>query len=300
MERSIVMFGNASWCITLPKEWLKKYGLGKGDKINVTEEGDSLILHAGRHLEPKECTIDLKGVDTSLIDKLIGACYKKGYEIITIHCDEEEKHKEVRRIIRNKKLELYEKDDELIKKAHKNNEVVLTLPGKVSETKLHEQIVALMKELYRMNDDFRDLWKKQQWKEVAELSSRDKIINDYADVCRRMINVNPKDADSTSFYVFCSYLEKIGDCYKEIFKRVAELKLKPTTKDLEGFKNINELFILFFNIFKNFNLKKINEMIIQEREMPFPSIDDPDFLFFYRLIRKYLVDCLSSFMVAFI
>ena len=42
--RKIIQFGNSSYVITLPQDWMKENNLDKGDKLNVTESGETLIL----------------------------------------------------------------------------------------------------------------------------------------------------------------------------------------------------------------------------------------------------------------
>ena len=42
--RKIIGFGGSSFVVSLPKEWINKYGLKKGDVVNIEEESDMLRI----------------------------------------------------------------------------------------------------------------------------------------------------------------------------------------------------------------------------------------------------------------
>ncbi len=299
MERSIVMFGNASWCVTLPKNWITKYGLRKGDKISVVEYGDSLIIKANSQIKLQECYLNLRGINPAMIDKIIGGCYKKGYELIILECENQTQYDEIQRIISEKKLDLYEKTEHIFfERQEFPAKITLVVPGTVSESKLSEQIIALMKEIYCLNDDFVQLWQKKEWEKIAGLVQRDKRINDLADICRRIININPKDGTSTSLYVFVDSLENIGDSYKRVFKTVSAQKLAIDKRKVAAFRSISDLLIMFFNLFKKFEIAKVQEIIDSGPDWKTIDLDNPILTREYFAITKKLMDCLSTLLVA--
>lgn len=54
--RKIIKFGNSSYVVTLPNEWVKKHKLDKGSQVFLSERGDSLMVNLrDRHEEKKSC-----------------------------------------------------------------------------------------------------------------------------------------------------------------------------------------------------------------------------------------------------
>ncbi len=299
MERSIVMFGNASWCVTLPKDWMKRYGLQKGDKLSVTEDGDVLLLKANKQVSLKECRLSLEGIDATLIDKIIGGCYKKGYALIHLVCATEEQYEEVQRLLSNKKLDLYERTDRPFpEKRHFPLTVTLAVPSTINETTLLEQITALMKEIYRLNEEFLRFWSVNAWDDIAALVKRDQHINDLSDICRRIINRNPKDGRSTSLYLLVDGLERIGDSYKAIFRVVSETHAAASREMSQAFAELNDLLMHFFQLSTHFDLSTMQAIMRRRAAFSTYKFDNPEVGFHFRAIAERLIDCLSALLVA--
>ena len=80
--------GRSSLVISLPKEWLKRTNLERGDEVTVTMEDDlSLTVSPGIVSEDKENDIELSirsdESEDSIIRKIIG-CYMNGYYVIRL------------------------------------------------------------------------------------------------------------------------------------------------------------------------------------------------------------------------
>lgn len=117
--RKIIGFGGSSYVVSLPKEWVDKNKLKKGDDITIEEEGD--WLRVGPHnmkivKTPKEITIEYKENPRDLKTRLLHA-YINNYSVINIKKPKIEKHtQEIRMVISNFiGLDVVEqKDDRLI------------------------------------------------------------------------------------------------------------------------------------------------------------------------------------------
>ena len=51
--RKIIQFGNSSYVITLPQEWIKKNKLEKGKFVNLAENNNYIILSANIEIKEK-------------------------------------------------------------------------------------------------------------------------------------------------------------------------------------------------------------------------------------------------------
>ena len=84
--RKIVSFGNSSYVISLPKSWVIKNGLKKGDTLTIEERPYELIMSVMGEGKKKrrETTINCEGKTTMEIKTEIIAAYVNNSNIITL------------------------------------------------------------------------------------------------------------------------------------------------------------------------------------------------------------------------
>ncbi len=87
--RKLISFGKTSFIISLPKAWVVKNNLVKGDLIAVEEDNGQLVLSPGSQKGKeiiKKGKLDLTNLPT-LKRRLICAAYLKGYDELEIIYD---------------------------------------------------------------------------------------------------------------------------------------------------------------------------------------------------------------------
>ncbi len=87
--RRIQKTGGASYIVTLPKEWIERNGLKKGDEVSIkiTEENEVLIS-LGKEIEKtKEIELKFKGENYEHILRILISTYISGFKIIKIKGD---------------------------------------------------------------------------------------------------------------------------------------------------------------------------------------------------------------------
>ncbi len=87
--RKLIKFGNSSFVISLPKGWMEKNNLNKGDLVYVTENGNNeLMLSAQNNNEQRvklqEVTINIDGKSFNDIKREIVSSYIKNVHLINI------------------------------------------------------------------------------------------------------------------------------------------------------------------------------------------------------------------------
>ncbi len=103
--RRLVKAGQASHTISLPKDWLEKHGLKKGDLVYLHERGDKelIITPESKADEPapqKEITINVDNKDLSTIGREITSAYINNYNTITLYGDKiTQKTKHIRNML---------------------------------------------------------------------------------------------------------------------------------------------------------------------------------------------------------
>lgn len=103
--RKLISFGKGSYIISMPKGWVEKNNLKKGDLISISDEGVELTLSASqkeKKLEALETSIDSKGKDLEFLKAEIVSSYLNGYDTINIIFDSHSKEApKIKDIIRN-------------------------------------------------------------------------------------------------------------------------------------------------------------------------------------------------------
>lgn len=62
VERTVIDMGQGSYIITLPKPWLRYFGIRPGDKLEIETDGDLIIRRPRRKriARPKKDRIDAR------------------------------------------------------------------------------------------------------------------------------------------------------------------------------------------------------------------------------------------------
>lgn len=101
--RKIISFGNSSYVISLPKGWITRNRIKKGDLIDVDERPTELILtpqDKGERRSIQEITIEERGKSSEILRAEIVSAYLSNYDVITVTgLEKEEKHAEVKKVL---------------------------------------------------------------------------------------------------------------------------------------------------------------------------------------------------------
>jgi len=86
------MTGGSTYVVSLPKKWVKKSGLSKGDSVVVIEQEGSIIIEPGVvERGPKKISIDVTDVPSiDALERLIIAYYLVGFDTIEIKLNGED------------------------------------------------------------------------------------------------------------------------------------------------------------------------------------------------------------------
>lgn len=84
MKRKIVKQGAATLMISLPSDYVKRFGLQKGQEINVLDIKNSLLITTSEQKDRKQITFSFSSVSESAIRLTLINAYRAGYDTITI------------------------------------------------------------------------------------------------------------------------------------------------------------------------------------------------------------------------
>lgn len=233
--------GKRSCVITLPSEWLQEQKLASGDSVDVSSEGNILLVSAQKQKRIKNFQEDIRTLD-SMLNRYIGGLYKAGYDTITLLVDK-------------KQIKIIEL---VLKRTLVGFEIV-----KITSNSVHIQRIAeldtidvdtLIKQIFFtlqvIGDELIEALENQDKAKIRELMNKDDQVNRLADSARRYLN---KRQTNCLDYAFVEQLENIGDSYKRLAKAGIEKK-KISSKGLKG---LNELLQRIYRLYYAFTLKEL-------------------------------------------
>ena len=228
--RKIIRFGNASYAICLPKDWVEKNNLKKGQGLCVEDSGTGEITLSPKIIETEQekkgITLDTNNKDIYCIKREIVSAYINNFRNIVITGNNlNEKALGIREIVNELvALEIMEQTNKrMIAKDFLDMDNI-SLPNTVRKIDM-----TLRATMY----DIKNMLTEQ--KTVTEISqSRDKDINRLSLLCIRAIRyginnpafmkksrITPQDLLDT--YQIITFIEKTGDEIKRFAKEAEQL-----------------------------------------------------------------------------
>ena len=254
MKRKVIQLAGKTLVVSMPNKWVKKYGVKKGDDVEVEEGERKLVIKVGGKGEQTTKIINIKEIKI-MLNRVISGLYKAGYDEVELTYESPEQYSVIRDVL-NKTCMGYE----IIKHGQRT-----ILIKNLSELHLDEFDNILRRyflTLLSSADDALEYIKQGNLEGMREIELRDYQINKYSDLCRRILNIRGMDTikKTTTYYYICEELEKLGDEYRDLMKLMIKNKIKRVDDDiLKLITEINQLLRLFYEAFYDFDLIKIED-----------------------------------------
>ena len=240
MKRKVIQIANSTQLISLPRKWSLKYGVKKGDELEVRENGTSLNISTEKVPHVEEIIVDVSGLTPRLADRFLARAYQKGYDKITIKYDKPE----LMIAIQNKVPELLGFE---IMDQHKDSCVIQSI-----SSKLEVDFDSLLRKAFLITLDMADscleALKNNDIKTLENLQYKDFDVNKFCYFCLRAINKGQHEGFGTYIlYYLVEVLEDVGDEYKALAKILKNAKSKKEIMKILA--KANEVFKLGYEFF---------------------------------------------------
>ena len=245
-QRKLIKLGNSSFAIALPKDWVDKAGLKKGDDVFLEKNGSGEIIVMPFFpgiKNDKKISINLENKDSKSIKREIRAAYIKGYNILELKgVNEKNKKDEIKRILKDFlsfELTGSEGDNLLLKDFFSLEEANLSNFIRRMDNNIREILDIVIEELKK---------DKTSIKKLQEIEEIDQDVNKFYFLCSRIFM---KGVDNPSVLTilktdgirlfndwwFAFNLEALSDGIKYSLKGIQE-KEKDVKKIKEGIYKI--------------------------------------------------------------
>lgn len=253
MNRKINRVGKNTLTVSLPAKWIKKFNINKSSLIELSEDGDKLVISAEK--EGSE-TLKLNLYESPYNEREIIQAYKRGYDEIKINFSSPETIRDMMNVLQI--LVGFE-----IVEQNKNSLVLKNIAQKLDEDvqKILDRTIDLT---MGFADKFLESLKEKDMLGIERIIDEEVINNRLCLLAERMLIKNGyrEDYQSTPFvFVFFYKLENIADHYKLVCSLMKKNKDLLGDEDLIGVtKKIIELQKEFSSIYAQKELPQLVEL----------------------------------------
>ena len=262
MKRKLIQMAGKTIVVSLPSEWVKKYGLKKGDEIDLEERDRSLLINTSKNISIKKTVLDVRPLKVSG-RRVMAALYKRGYDEIEVLYDKPQQLDEIK-----KALNLEAMNFEIVEQT-KSHCIIKSIAEAT-----HEEFDNILRRTFlvlnSMIEEIQEGLISKDKKKIEEAKEHENTNNKFTHFCRRSLNKRGyKNYEITSImYTIIEQLENVADelkflCDFLISEDLKKLKVSKETLDL-----LNDTKVYtnhFYELFYNFSLEK-SEKFAEERK----------------------------------
>ncbi len=260
MKRSIVQHGSSSLTITLPRKWVEKFKLNKGDELNVEESGPRVIISTEQEsgASKKEFSDKESGIFTG---NNLSHLYQLGYDEVEIRFTDPHTLDEVKKrlpncmgweIIDQKENKIYIKS------------IATTLDAEFDQ--LLRKAFLLTNELAR---NLLEALEKQQYSRLVEIRELEQLNNKFTDICIRILNKRGYSVANRTMqmYEIVKNIERIADEFKYICDVFKGSNKKIDGDVLKLFKEVVEYYLAFYQLFYKFDNDLKKKLYLERKKL---------------------------------
>ncbi|MBI4146505.1 AbrB/MazE/SpoVT family DNA-binding domain-containing protein [Candidatus Woesearchaeota archaeon] len=250
MKRKVIQIAGKTYVLSIPTHWIKQYGINKGDELEVTEKGPTLVVGTGKQRTIKTSSINSTKLDERALRWTLSSLHKKGYDQIELTLDDKQ-HTIVEELIKDLFIGF------AIVHKTKNTCTIRS----VSQD-LDDQFDTILRRAFivtlQLAEQTHELAKES--KPLQALLTLEKTNNQLTNFCERTLNKKGHpDTIKTSFlYVIIWNLEKIADDYKYLCQHLN--KKKTNTQALMLLNETNKLLREYYELYYNFKLENLSTL----------------------------------------
>jgi phosphate uptake regulator len=251
MRRKLIKHGDSSLLVSLPAKWVKENNLQKGEEIEVEEGPGKVIISTEKHYQKNVKELDVSN-SRQMIKRMVGACYKSGYNEARITFSSAAELNAINTVVREQ-FNGFE-----IINQEKNSLRVKNL-SEISFDEFPNALRRFFLLFLQVFDDNSRAISSEDFEWLKQNSFLKKDADKFADYCRRAINMGyaPRFGRIAPLYTIIEQLEKTIDRYKEIGDHICERRTK-IGKELKEFCNeLAEFCRSFYEAFYSFDQKRI-------------------------------------------
>jgi phosphate uptake regulator len=261
MKRKIIQLAGNTLVVSLPSKWVKRYGVNKGDEIDLTELDRKILIETGKSGGCGEIAVDVSGRGV-MLKRILGALYKGGYDEVQVNFSSLDELRQIQEVVREAFIG-FEVIDQ------KKDKVVFRKVSHIEPKEFSAMVRRMFLIIISAGDDSLEALKKDDAEWLSAIALRDKDVNKISDFCRRVLNTagTQEYKRVAPGYYMVEQVEKLGDVYRDIAVDLSsvvsdgDVNISPET--LRLFAETNAYFRQFYEVYGKFDLEKVDDFCEQ-------------------------------------
>jgi len=253
IKRSVIQIANSTQLISLPRKWSQKYGIKKGDELEIEEHGNKLQISTEKGFEVEKCELNIDDLEPLVLRYLV-ALYKRGVDEIKITFTSPELIQSLQKAI-GKEAVGFE-----ITEQGKDYCIIKHVSGELEdfEPVLRRTFILLLS----MADESLNSIKKIEYSNLSNIAFLEEANNRFTTTCRRFLNKKGY-ADSRKIgplYYIIEEIENIADQYKYLCNYlygIRDKKPKISKEILDLYQIVNNMLKQFYEVYYKFDRFKL-------------------------------------------
>ncbi len=245
MKRKLIQMAGKTLVVSLPSDWVKKYGLKKGEEIDLNEEDRKIVLTTKKSILHSSVSIDITNLNFSLIWRYIFAAYIKGADEIKI-VYKDKQQKELAQQVADTLIGF------ALVKEQENFLLFKDVSGESTEFDTILRRIFFM--LSTLSQEGIEAIEKRDNSTLIGLKKKDFKINYLVNFCLRYLNKKGYSDYKKAYMLYSTIrnLEFLGDEYSEFFEKVGKERLTLGKEFIRILEDINKMFEDYHKVFYKF------------------------------------------------
>ncbi len=252
MKRKVIQIADKTLVLSLPTDWVRQWGVKKGDELDVSESGPRLIASTSEFRPLKKGAVDVSNSSERSLRWLLSSLHKKGYDEIEIRSENPLHAVVIDQMLKDLFLGFAV--------VHRSGSTCLI---RSLARELDDQLQIIVRRAFLVTlalaDQSLEAAKQKNFGQLKDLLELEKTNNQLTNFCERILNKKGLDEPvKTSFlYVIMWNLEKIADDYKYICEHLASRK-NIGKQAAELYDRVNKLLRNYYELFYKFDVQKLS------------------------------------------
>lgn len=253
MKRSVIMMGGKTFVLSLPSIWVKKYGIKKGEELDIEEISSGLLVRTEKVIGNRNIALNVSNLNDSLIWRYIFAAYISGSDEIEV------------KFSLDKKNVVYKVAGKLIGctivDEGANFIRIKDVGGDIKEfDNIFRRVFYMAGSLF---SEGIDSVMSKNYTCLAAANERDYDVNYAVNFCLRFLNKKGyfEEKKILLYYVTLREMEFFSDELSELFVAIGKNKLKVGKPFIEILSAINKMYDNYHKLFFKFSEEDALEMV---------------------------------------
>ncbi len=252
MKRKVVSQGPSSMMVSLPIKWVKEFGISKGDEVDISEQGQNLVVSSEKKKVGGKVVISLESDDQFYVYRHIQSAYVNGYDEIGFRYSSSKiangVQEAITKFLVGFELISQDKDGCIIKSISSEKE---------------EEFDVVLKRVFQgilqMDELFYNFLKKGE--DMDLIINLERINNRQVLYLQRVVNRGK--VGSEFLYAILMLLEKLANEYKFIIYNKAH-EGKIGSKVLKHYTRLHKQIENVYDVFVNYDSKKVSKIVLED------------------------------------